>query len=179
MLASRLLKVTRFFPAARSSRREPPPFSLPYLALARCAAAAICLWRLDAAAFAQEGDVGASPPKIQTAKEVQKKARKTPVDQKAQSEAPASANQPASSSPHAADGRGAVQSPPRALRDEKVGKAPLAKLPPPDTATPPPRLPDASREKMRACAIEWSKLKLEARNPLPLWRDFGAKCLTR
>jgi hypothetical protein len=65
------------------------------------------------------------------------------------------------------------------MREENVRKAPLASLPPPDTAKPPPSLPEAPREKMRACALEWSKLKLEAKNPMPLWRDFGAQCLKR
>jgi len=50
---------------------------------------------------------------------------------------------------------------------------------PPDTSMPPPRLPPASREKMRACAVEWAKLKLETHGPLPLWRDFAGECLTR
>jgi len=101
------------------------------------------------------------------------------VKEKTPSEAPASANKPAPPAPDVAGGGAAVQAAPRPMREEKLGKAPLAALPPPDTGSPPPRLPDASREKMRACAIEWSKLKLEARNPMPLWRDFGSKCLTR
>lgn len=54
-----------------------------------------------------------------------------------------------------------------------------AAFPPPDLSKPPPMLPVASREKMRACAEEWSKLKVEQKEPLPLWRDFANKCLTR
>jgi hypothetical protein len=40
-------------------------------------------------------------------------------------------------------------------------------------------LPPASRETMHACAVEWAKLKLESRGPLPIWRDFAGECLTR
>jgi hypothetical protein len=179
MLASRLPKAARFFPAARPSRREPALIRLSDMGVARCAALAICLWTLDAGAFAQETSVATSSPKVEGAKKSQKKARTTPVEEKAKSEAPASASRPTPPSVNATDGGPAVRAPSRPVREEKAGKAPLATLPRPDTATPPPRLPDASREKMRACAIEWSKLKLEARNPMPLWRDFGSKCLTR
>jgi hypothetical protein len=52
-------------------------------------------------------------------------------------------------------------------------------FPPPDLSKQPPMLPVASREKMRACADQWSKLKMEQKEPLPLWRDFAYKCLTR
>ncbi len=58
-------------------------------------------------------------------------------------------------------------------------KAPLPVPPPPDTSLPPPRLPPASREKMHACADEWTKLKSEARGPLPLWRAFAGEFITR
>ncbi len=58
-------------------------------------------------------------------------------------------------------------------------KTPLPVPPPPDTSAPPPRLPAASREKMHACADEWTKLKFETRGPLPLWRAFAGECLTR
>ncbi len=59
-----------------------------------------------------------------------------------------------------------------------VVKPPLP-VPPPDTSSPPPRLPPASREKMHACAVQWAKLRLEAQAPPPMWRDFAGKCLTR
>lgn len=49
---------------------------------------------------------------------------------------------------------------------------------PVDTSVPPPSLPRASREKMRACADEWKKMKLE-KSGLPMWRDFATSCLTR
>jgi len=52
-------------------------------------------------------------------------------------------------------------------------------FPPPDLSKPPPMLPVASRERMRACADEWSKLKMESKEQPPLWRDFASKCLTR
>ena len=74
---------------------------------------------------------------------------------------------------------------PREPRDDAArvqGAPPKALLPvppPPDTSTPPPRLPAASRERMHACADEWTKLKMEARGPLPLWRAFAGECLTR
>lgn len=48
-----------------------------------------------------------------------------------------------------------------------------------DTSVPPPLLPRASRVRMRACAEEWSKKKLLARNDLPRWRDFATVCLSR
>jgi hypothetical protein len=75
--------------------------------------------------------------------------------------------------------------PPGEQKDETApveNAPPKARLPvpaPPDTSAPPPRLPSASREKMRACAVEWTKLKMETRGPLPLWRDFAGECLTR
>jgi len=48
-----------------------------------------------------------------------------------------------------------------------------------DTSIPPPLLPRASRLRMRACAEEWTKKKLLARNDLPRWRDFATVCLNR
>jgi hypothetical protein len=55
----------------------------------------------------------------------------------------------------------------------------LAPLPPPDVSAPPPLLPRASRERMRACAEEWEKKKRGATAPLPMWREFATGCLTR
>ena len=63
--------------------------------------------------------------------------------------------------------------------DAAVVKPTLPVLPPPDVSKPPPRLPPASRERMHACAAQWSKLKLEGQGPLPMWREFAGKCLTR
>jgi hypothetical protein len=48
-----------------------------------------------------------------------------------------------------------------------------------DTSKPPPLLPRAPRERMRACAEQWIDLKQKSRVGLPMWRDFAAKCLTR
>ncbi|KAF0213786.1 MAG: hypothetical protein FD172_213 [Methylocystaceae bacterium] len=48
-----------------------------------------------------------------------------------------------------------------------------------DTSQPPPTLPRAPREKMRACAEEWDKMKRESKDGLPMWRDFATQCLTR
>lgn len=52
-------------------------------------------------------------------------------------------------------------------------------LPPLDTSLPPPSLPRAPREKMRACAEEWEKMKRATKTGLPMWRDFATGCLTR
>jgi len=75
----------------------------------------------------------------------------------------------------------AVTQPPRRSSSEGVTvvKPPLKASPPPDTSVPPPKLPPAPREKMHACAIQWSKLKLETQKSLPMWRDFASQCLTR
>jgi type IV secretory pathway VirB10-like protein len=143
--------------------------------LLKATAVAICLWTLHLRAFAEERDAAPSPPKA----EATKPARKSSVKDKTQGGgAPIAGNRPAAP-PAAPQPGGSTQARPRPMRDENVRKAPPAPLPPPDIAKPPPRLPEASREKMRACAIEWSKLKLEAKNPMPLWRDFGAQCLKR
>ncbi len=55
----------------------------------------------------------------------------------------------------------------------------LSPLPPLDTSAPPPMLPRASRERMRACAEEWEKKKRESSAASPMWRDFAIDCLKR
>lgn len=55
----------------------------------------------------------------------------------------------------------------------------LPDYPPPDTSVPPAMLPRAPRERMRSCAAEWSRRKLESKGGLPLWRDFATECLTK
>ena len=145
------------------------------MALARCGAVAICIWTLDARGFAEEKAV--PPPASKPA--AAKAARKDSGKEKAQSAAPVAASRPQSPADGAAETGAAAEARPRATREEKARMAPLVSLPPPDTTKPPPRLPEAPREKMRACALEWSKLKLEARDPMPSWRDFGARCLKR
>jgi hypothetical protein len=40
-------------------------------------------------------------------------------------------------------------------------------------------LPRAPRERMRACAEEWDKLKRTTKANLPMWREFATRCLTR
>jgi len=55
----------------------------------------------------------------------------------------------------------------------------LTPEPPIDTSVPPPLLPRASRERMRACAEEWDELKRNTKVGLPMWREFASKCLTR
>ncbi len=83
--------------------------------------------------------------------------------------------------PHAAPSHAAPREPKNdaARVQDAAPKAPLPAPPPPDTSAPPPRLPAASREQMHACADQWTKLKLETRGPLPLWRAFAEECLTR
>lgn len=48
-----------------------------------------------------------------------------------------------------------------------------------DTSVSPPLLPRASRARMRACAEEWSKKKVQTKSGLPRWRNFATACLTR
>lgn len=48
-----------------------------------------------------------------------------------------------------------------------------------DAAVAPPLLPRASRARMRACAEEWSKKKIQTKSGLPRWRIFATACLTR
>jgi hypothetical protein len=75
----------------------------------------------------------------------------------------------------------AAPSAPAAAKSVPVTRPPQTQrvvFPPPDVSKPPPMLPGASREKMRACADEWSKLKMEQNAP-PLWRDFAGRCLSR
>ncbi|MGJ0509487.1 MAG: hypothetical protein ACR652_20665 [Methylocystis sp.] len=55
----------------------------------------------------------------------------------------------------------------------------LPPLPPLDTSVPPPMLPRASRERMRACANEWDQMKRKSTAGLPTWREFATGCLTR
>lgn len=91
------------------------------------------------------------------------------MKKKMRSATPSPTSEPGAPSPSGA--------PPQA--DNASAKSKLAPLPPPDTKSPPPMLPQASRERMRECADEWSRIKKEARGPLPMWRDFANKCLTR
>ncbi len=58
-------------------------------------------------------------------------------------------------------------------------RRPLSPTPTIDASRPPPLLPRASRERMRACAEEWIALKHKSRAGLPMWRDFATKCLVR
>lgn len=139
--------------------------------LARCAAVAIAAGTLNARALAEDKPAAPRSPNAEAAQPP----RKTSPKEKTQGAA-ASANRATSSGTETGT---AAQSRQRPAREEDGRKAPLATLPPPDTTRPPPRLPEAPREKMRACALEWSKLKLEAHDPMPLWRDFGAQCLKR
>ncbi|MFY9657601.1 MAG: hypothetical protein WAK01_13630 [Methylocystis sp.] len=142
------------------------------MTLVRCAAVAIFVWTPSARAFAEDKAAPPLPPKAEAG-------RKTSARDKAQGAAALPANRPPLPATGATQAGTAAQARPRPAREEDVRKAPLAALPPPDTTRPPPRLPEAPREKMHACALEWSKLKLEARDPMPLWRDFGAQCLKR
>ena len=68
---------------------------------------------------------------------------------------------------------------PKALAPTPSAQKPLSPFAPVDTSKPPPMLPRATRERMRACAEEWENLKLTTKNGLPMWRDFATSCLTR
>jgi hypothetical protein len=69
---------------------------------------------------------------------------------------------------------------PQPIQPPNVGALPPPQAPPPvDTSQPPPSLPRASRQKMRACAEEWDRMKRESNKGLPTWRDFATECLTR
>ncbi len=173
MLASPLQNATRANPVARPARQAFCKRGVRFAAmLAPCAAVAISVWTLNARALAEDKPAAPPTPKAEAAQP----ARKT--KEKMQQPA-ASASRPASPAPRATESGGGAQSRQRPAREEDGRKAPLAALPPPDTTRPPPRLPEAPRDKMRACALEWSKLKLQAHDPMPLWRDFGAQCLKR
>ncbi len=74
--------------------------------------------------------------------------------------------------------RSSHNAPKQELNEDSSAKSKLTNLPPPDTTRPPPMLPQATREKMRECANEWARLKMETRGSLPMWRDFAGKCLT-
>ncbi|MGD9657013.1 MAG: hypothetical protein AB7U61_05130 [Methylocystis sp.] len=69
---------------------------------------------------------------------------------------------------------------PHISQPPEVGALPPPQAPPPvDTSQPPPSLPRAPRRKMRACAEEWDRMKLESNKGLPTWRSFATECLTR
>ncbi len=74
--------------------------------------------------------------------------------------------------------RSSHNAPNQELNEDGSARSKFTNLPPPDTSMPPPMLPQATREKMRECANEWSRLKMETHGPLPMWRDFAGKCLT-
>ncbi|WP_363348108.1 hypothetical protein [Methylocystis echinoides] len=107
-------------------------------------------------------------PKPTTAKAAKPAQPAPPKPQKLESgpmpKAPAAKNAPGSPS------LPALPSPPPAR---------LQPLPPIDTSTPPPLLPRASRERMRACAEEWDQMKRRGTAGLPTWREFATQCLTR
>jgi hypothetical protein len=106
-----------------------------------------------------------SKPKTPTAKpESAKAGRANGAPPKPAPAAPSSATKPA---PSPAPSPAPAQ--PRAL----------PALPPLDTSVPPPLLPRASRERMRACADEWNVMKRKSISGLPTWRDFATGCLTR
>ena len=172
MLASRPQNATRVHPMAGPARQVFCPRGVRIGAmLARCAAVAIAAGTLNARAFAEDKAAAPPAPKAEAAQPPRKT---SPKKNRRAPQLPRTArHRPATETGTAAQTRQ------RPAREEDGRKAPLATLPPPDTTRPPPRLPEAPREKMRACALEWSKLKLEAHDPMPLWREFGAQCLKR
>jgi hypothetical protein len=112
------------------------------------------------------------------------RARSGPTQQKQRTPSPQQdVPQPPTRAPSAARPPAVTPAPPTA----KPSPAPSAgeslsppQAPPPvDTSQPPPALPRAPREKMRACAEEWDQMKRESKEGLPMWRDFATECLAR
>lgn len=113
------------------------------------------------AAMCPSGPGHAAPTKSPSPKQQQRPA------------APAEANRPAPR-PKPTD-----ETAPPTATSPSAGAKKLAPEPPIDTSKPPPLLPRASREQMRACAEEWDALKRKTKTGLPMWRDFATECLTR
>jgi len=92
---------------------------------------------------------------------------------------PPPARQPNATRPPTAPSTPGVK-PPQTAKPPFEEALPSPQAPPPvDTTRPPPSLPRAPRQKMRACAEEWQLIKGESKGSLPMWRDFATECLTR
>lgn len=112
--------------------------------------------------------------------------RSGPAQQKQRSPAPQqSVRQPQRRQPNATQAPSEPKAPsvkpaPQTVQPTAPTALPPPQAPPPvDASQPPPSLPRASREKMRACAEEWDRMKRESKDGLPMWRDFATDCLTR
>ncbi len=148
--------------------------------LRKGAAAAICAMAAFGASLAQGQPAATTPTPPNRAAPAQLKQRQsapTPApDQQKQKPTPprrpASPQQPAGATVHA------PTSAPKAT-PAAVAPVPPNMSAPVDTSQPPPSLPRAPRDKMRACAEEWDKMKRESNSGLPMWRDFATDCLTR
>lgn len=129
-----------------------------------------------AAALAQSS---APPHRVDTSthREIGKEKKKAAA--KAKPLAPTTKPAPPPATPQAVTPQAVTPAPVHPGRQEGAAKPALSELPPLDTSTPPPKLPPAAREKMHACAIEWMKVRQQARAPWPMWRDFATGCLTR
>jgi hypothetical protein len=144
--------------------------------LARTAAIAAGALFAASASFAQVKPATPTPPT---------RARSGPAQQKQRALSPQqdvrkpSARQPGATRPPTVappSAKPAPRTPPPLV----VDPLPPPQAPPPvDVSQPPPALPRAPREKMRACAEEWDRMKRESKEGLPMWRDFATKCLTR
>lgn len=133
--------------------------------------ASVCAFAL-APAVAQQT---ATPPAPRTAPSKPK----TPASKPETAKAPRAKTEPpkpAASAPAAQPHPPAASAAPPAA---PVQPRALAPLPPLDTSVPPPLLPRASRERMRACADEWNVMKRKSIAGLPTWREFATGCLTR
>lgn len=86
---------------------------------------------------------------------------------------------PTAKKPEDASEPAAPRTSPDAARAPVAAPQHLAPTPAVDTSAPPPSLPRASRERMRACAEEWEGKKRATKVGLPMWRDFATECLKR
>ncbi len=145
--------------------------------LRKGAATTICAMLVSGASLAQGQPAATAPTPPNRAAPAQPKQRQlapTPEQEKpTPPRRPASPQQPAGA-PVRAPAAAPKAPPPAAL-----APVPPHTSAPVDTSQPPPSLPRAPREKMRACAEEWDKMKRESNSGLPMWRDFATDCLTR
>jgi len=122
------------------------------------------------------GSAGADPPQAQQGSNKTTVGATRPTAKKAQTQNPTPPSNPAP--PHAQPEK---KPPPKpaAVAHTSPHPAERVAIPPPDLSKPPPELPAAPREKLRACADEWTQFKATHPDPLPMWREFAAGCLTR
>lgn len=161
---------------SRRARRNPAPSPTAACGCsgARGALVAFGVGLFGAAALAQSS---APPHRADTSthRETGKEKKAAP---KAKSVAPTTKPAPPLRPPHVAP-QPVTPAPVHPAHQEGGAKPAPPELPPLDTSTPPPKLPPAAREKMHACALEWMKVKQQARAPWPMWKDFATGCLTR